>query len=292
MSALHTSPSIAVLGLGAMGSRIAERALSNGASVIVWNRTPAAADALNTLGATLAATPREAAAAADVVLVCVTDDVASRDVWLSARTGVVHALTPQSLAIDVSTLTPSWIVKLAAALQSTGATFVEAPMVGSRPQVDAGQLVFLAGGATEAVRRASAVLMPLGAAVHHVGDVGMAARLKLAVNALFAAQVATYAELTGWLRREGVAPEAIDVVRTLPVFSPALTGVATQIAAGAYPPLFPVSLVEKDLRYLVQSADARQSAVPLSTATRAQFAAAVTLGVGNENISAVAKLYT
>jgi 3-hydroxyisobutyrate dehydrogenase len=283
--------SIAVLGLGAMGSRIAHRLLAAGHTVTVWNRSPNAATPLRAHGAQLAPTPRDAAVNADIVLASLTDDNASREVWLAPDTGAAHGLSPTSVALELSTLTPAWVIKLANAVHDRGAHFLDAPVVGSRPQAEAGQLAFLVGGPASAVARVSSVLAPLAAAVHHVGTTGDGTKLKLAVNALFAVQVAAYAELTGWLLRDGVSADALSIMGTLPVMSPALSGAAMQIAKAAYPPLFPVALVEKDLRYLVQSADARGSAVPVATAARAQFAVAVTKGMGGDNIAGVAQLY-
>lgn len=287
----NTATVCAVLGLGAMGSRIAKRLLAAGHDVVVWNRSPAGIQPLLELGARAAASPREAAAQAVFVLSSVTDDDASRAVWLDDECGALHGLAAGRVAIELSTLSPSWVTTLAAAVHGRGADLVDAPVVGSRPQADAGQLVILVGGSAAAYARVQPLLAVFGIAVHHVGATGDGAKLKLAVNALFAAQVAAYAELTGWLLRDGLSPAAVSVIGTLAVMSPALNGAAHQMSTHRYPPLFPVALASKDLRYLVQSAGSAGSAVPLSTAAHAQFAAAVSRGLGADNIAGVAQLY-
>ena len=91
---------VAVLGLGAMGSRMAAKLLKAGYALTVWNRTPAAADALVKAGARQAATPREAAAGSDFIIAMVRDDQASRALWLSPDTGALAGMTEGAVAIE------------------------------------------------------------------------------------------------------------------------------------------------------------------------------------------------
>ncbi|MGL4231401.1 MAG: NAD(P)-dependent oxidoreductase, partial [Casimicrobium sp.] len=160
---------IAFLGLGAMGSRMAKRLLDVGYRVRVWNRTPDKAAALAAEGAIVAATPREAAHEADIVISMVFDDAASRAVWLDEANGAIHSLNANTIAIESSTLSTAWIKTLANAIEKTGASFIDAPVAGSRPQADAGQLIFMVGGETQAVDAARDVFSAMGGALHHVG---------------------------------------------------------------------------------------------------------------------------
>ncbi|MGL5002016.1 MAG: NAD(P)-dependent oxidoreductase, partial [Casimicrobium sp.] len=116
---------IAFLGLGAMGSRMAKRLLDVGYRVRVWNRTPDKAAALAAEGAIVAATPREAAHEADIVISMVFDDAASRTVWLDEANGAIHSLNANTIAIESSTLSTAWIKTLANAIEKTGASFID-----------------------------------------------------------------------------------------------------------------------------------------------------------------------
>jgi 3-hydroxyisobutyrate dehydrogenase-like beta-hydroxyacid dehydrogenase len=100
----------------------------------------------------------------------VRDDEASRTAWLDPQEGALGAMSRGALAIECSTLSPSWVTALSVQAREAGVSFVEAPVVGSRPQAEGGSLVFLAGGEGAAVDRARPFLTPLGSAVHHLGD--------------------------------------------------------------------------------------------------------------------------
>lgn len=136
---------ITLIGLGAMGSRMAMNLLKAGHVLTVWNHTPAAANQLLSAGAKIASTPRAAVANADVVLSMVRDDDASRSVWLDANTGALAGMQPHAVAIESSTLTPGWIKSLAEEMKHCNQAFVEAPVSGLRPRADSATLVWFAG---------------------------------------------------------------------------------------------------------------------------------------------------
>jgi 3-hydroxyisobutyrate dehydrogenase-like beta-hydroxyacid dehydrogenase len=277
---------VAVLGLGAMGARMAARLIAAGHRVTVWNRTPAASSALARQGARAAATPADAVAGAALVIAMLRDDEASRAVWCDERSGALRGLAANALALESSTVTVDWVRTLAAQVTAAGARFVDAPVVGSRPQADAGQLTYLLGGAAADVERALTVLRALGSAHLHVGGVGSGAALKLVVNALFAAQVAAFAELLPTLAAAGVdRPHAIEVLGQTAVASPAMRGAAAMMLANQHAPLFTVDLVHKDLGY-VATGD-----LPVTRAVRDVFERAREDGMGGLNLTAAARLY-
>src|ERR1700722_20275891 len=163
---------IAVLGLGAMGSRMAARLLGAGHQVSVYNRSAGPAHKLVAAGAVAGKTPRAAAEGAEIVIAMVRDNEASRAIWCDEQDGALRGLGAGAVAIESSTLTPTWVKELGAKLQQRGANFLDAPVVGSRPQADAGQLIHLVGGDADIFVRAKGVLSSLGSAAHHVGPVG------------------------------------------------------------------------------------------------------------------------
>jgi len=283
---------IAFLGLGAMGARMAQGLLGAGHDVVVYNRTPARAQPLEAAGAVRAETPRAAAARAEVVIAMVTDDDASRTLWLDPDTGAAGGLRDGALAIDSSTLTPGWVEELGAALTGRGVGFLDAPVAGSRPQAEAGGLIFLVGGDAATLERARPTLSPLAAAIHHMGPVGAGAAMKLAVNAIFGIQVAALAEALGMLAKSGIGQEkAIEVLGAMPITSPALKGIAGLMAARAFAPQFPIDLVAKDFRYVVEAAARVNAPVPTSTAVRALYERARDQGHGGDNIAGVVQVF-
>lgn len=286
------NPSIALLGLGAMGSRMARRWLQAGFPLTVYNRTPAAAAPLVAAGATFATTPRAAAAQADFVVAMVTDDDVSRAIWSDPADGALLGLRPGAVAIESSTLTPNWVSLLAAAVAARGAHLIDAPVVGSRPHAESGQLIQLVGGDPAVVERARAVLAILGPTLHHLGPVGHGATLKLAVNALFAIQAATFGELLGLTAKSGLDPSAVvAALSSLPTTSPVGANLLKAMLARNYAPQAPVAIIEKDLRYALTAAREIGPALPTTATVHAQFTAAQTRGWGADNITGIARLF-
>ena len=280
---------VAVLGLGAMGRRMARRLLDAGVPLAVWNRTPSAAEDLVAAGAHRAASPREAARGAAVVLSMVTDDDASRAVW-TGPDGALLGLGVDAVAVESSTLTPAWVADWAGHVRAAGASPLDAPVVGSRPQAEAGRLAFLVGGEHAALDRVRPLLEAMGGAVHACGPTGSGAALKLVVNALFAAGVAQAAESLALARALGVEA-APEILKQLPVTSPAVAGAIDAMGAGAFDPLFPIDLVAKDLRYAVETAGRAGLASPVADAARAVYERAQGVGLGGLNVTGVARLY-
>ena len=282
---------IAVLGLGAMGSRMAIRWLNAGYQVIVWNRTSDKTEALKAENAEVAATPRDAAHKADVVVAMVRDNEASQQVWLDERAGALHGLNGGTIAIESSTLSPDWIVELSGRISEIGVSFIEAPVLGTRPQAEAGQLIYLAGGDPSILEKIKPLLAATSRAIHHMDAVGSAAAMKLAVNAQYGVQVAIWAEMLALLERLEIAPEnAVEILNTLPTTSPTMQIAGKLLAAKKYDPMFPIELVEKDLSYGLKLAENIKLNTPVLEVVRSVYAQAKDQGYGGDNIVGVAQL--
>jgi len=259
---------ITLLGLGAMGSRMGKHLLTAGHNLTVYNRTLSKTKTLEAAGAKVAASPANAVAQADVIISMVTDDKASQTIWLDKANGAINHLPNDSLVIECSTLSPAWVQELASLFKQQQHEFLEAPVVGSRPQAE------------------------MASDIHHVGPVGTAGRMKLAINALFAIQVSALSEVLSTLENSQIdITHAIELFNKLPVTSPALAGVGSQIASRSYAPLFPIKLVEKDLNYLINTAINMDKKTPITQASRYVFHSAIDKGYGEHNISGVAQLY-
>ncbi len=263
---------IAVLGQGAMGSRMASRLVGAGYAVAVWNRTGH--------GSSVAA----AVSGAEVVLTMLRDDAASAAVWAKA----MPAMDKGAVGIEVSTISPEQARALHDQAQGHGLAFLDAPVAGSRPQAEAGQLIFMVGGEAEVVARVTPVLMAMGSAVHHAGGSGAGAAVKLMVNSLFAAQLATLAELIGMAGILGIDPaRAVEVLGATPVASPAAKAAAAAMLARSFAPAFPIDLVVKDLGLALGSG----ARLPVTQAVAGVFGAAMAEGFGQNNITGVVQRY-
>jgi 3-hydroxyisobutyrate dehydrogenase len=279
---------IAFLGLGAMGSRMAARLLAAGHDVTVWNRTAGSAAPLVAAGARAAATPRAAAAGAGIAIAMLRDDTASESAWFAPETGALAALSPGALAIDCGMLSPAAMRRLHGAARAGGVRFLDAPVAGSRPQAEAGQLIFMAGGDAADVEAARPALLAMGGAVHHAGGPGCGASVKLAVNVLFAGQLALLAEQLARAAAGGADPaRLLDILGATPVAGPALRAAGAAMLAGNHAPAFPIDLAAKDLALALADAAAAGAALPVTDGVAEAYEAARRRGLGAQNITAI-----
>jgi 3-hydroxyisobutyrate dehydrogenase-like beta-hydroxyacid dehydrogenase len=258
----------------------------------VWNRGASATESLVAEGAAAAPSPRDAARGVEFVVAMLRDDEASRAVWLAPETGAFAGMEKDAVAIDSSTLTVACMRELGRRAQERGIAFLDAPVVGSRPQADAGALIFLVGGDEEVLTLAAPVLRCMGAAIHHAGPSGHGAALKLAVNALFGIQVAAVAELIGLLRASGIdCARAGEIIGQAPVCSPAAKGALASMLAGNFAPMFPVELVGKDFGYIRRFAEEHDARTPVGDAASMVMAEAAARGMGADNLTGIVRLY-
>jgi 3-hydroxyisobutyrate dehydrogenase len=188
-----SKPSVAILGLGIMGSGMAGRLLSSGFPIAVYNRNREKSAPFAAKGAHAAATPREAASKAQFILSMVANDAASRDIWLG-EDGALAGAAPNSILIESSTLSGGWIQELAAKATERGCRFLDAPVTGTKPHAANGELTFLAGGTPEVVEAARPVFSVLGRETIHLGPVGSGVLMKLVNNFLCGVQAASLGE--------------------------------------------------------------------------------------------------
>jgi 3-hydroxyisobutyrate dehydrogenase len=288
-----TKQKIAILGCGAMGSRMAQNLLNANYPVVVYNRTAAKVQSLIDRGALYAATPKAAAAQAEIIISMVTDDDVSSSIWLDPETGALSGLRQDQIAIESSTLTIGWTRELANTIEQRGAMFLDAPVVGSRPQVEAGKLIYLVGGKAEVLEQVQPILLSAGGAVvQHLGAIGQGMAMKLAVNTLFGVQVAALAEILGLLDKQGIDNvKAMECLGELPVTSLAAKMAGSLMVANNHAPLFPIGLVEKDFRYVMQTAQTENAPMPVATAIHHIYQEAIDKGFGDNNITGVVQLF-
>lgn len=274
-------------GLGAMGAGMARRLLGAGFDITVYNRSARAAEELRAAGANVGATPAEGARDASVVITMVSDDNASRQVWLG-QNGALAAAPSGAILIDCSTITPEWVRELARAAGTHGCAFLDAPVTGSRPQAQNGELLFLVGGPADALEKARPVLQPMSRAIVHLGPHGAGATMKLINNFLCGVQAAAFAEALAWVQRSGLdCEEAVSVLTSGAPGSPLVKTLANRIASQNSDVNFRLELMAKDLTYARN--EAAQVGVDLETggAALAQFRHAVKAGFGAKDLSAI-----
>ena len=196
---------------GNHGKRHGRAGALRGLSLAVYNRTPDKSAPLGSAGATVAGSPRDAASNADIIISMVSDDTASRGVWLGEN-GALAGARRGAVLIECSTLTVGWVKELAAAAAKQGCELLDAPVTGTKPHAASGELSFLIGGSDAALATAQPVLSVLGREFIHLGPTGSGALMKLINNFMCGVQAASLAEAEYMIGAGG-----LDFAKALPI---------------------------------------------------------------------------
>jgi 3-hydroxyisobutyrate dehydrogenase len=280
---------VAFCGLGRMGLGMASCLLAAGHEVSVWNRSTKAVDALSGAGATLRVEPGKAAEGAEIAFSMVSDDEASRAVWLGPD-GMLGALDPGTLVVECSTLSHTWVMELAREATTRGLHYLDCPVTGLPDAAARGELTLLMGGREEDLARARPFLETLSREIILFGTVGAGTAYKLIVNLLGAIQIAATAEAMETARRAG-----LDLCQVAEAVADGAAGSfhvgrqARIMASEAHAEnvAFTTDLRRKDTRYGVALSHDRGVASALGDLALAQFDRASELGFGAENESHV-----
>ncbi len=274
---------IGVAGTGKMGSTVATRLASLGERVTVWNRTQARAQPLLDAGIGWAATPRDLAEKADIVITLLTDEAALDEVFLAAN-GLLSGAVAGKLFVEMSTVPPAKHPAMAARAKAVQAAYLECPVGGSVGPAKEGKLIGFVGGAKEDLARASPVLNQLCRRVEHVGGHGAGAAMKLAVNLPLMVYWQTLGEALSLLEPLGLDPaRVIDILadssggpNMLKVRGPMIA----QALSGAKGPVtVDVATMRKDVRMMLAQASGNGRELPLTQATLANFDRAAEAGL-------------
>jgi 3-hydroxyisobutyrate dehydrogenase-like beta-hydroxyacid dehydrogenase len=279
---------VGFIGLGIMGEPMCRNVLAGGHDVVVYNRTPAKMAPLTSAGARAASSLAELVRRSEVVITMVSDPAAVRDV-VTARGGLLSALSPGMTYIDMTTVSPETSREIATLVRGTGASFLEAPVLGSRRPAAEGTLVILTGGDAEVSRRSEPLLRTMGRKVVHMGDTGMAAHMKLIINQIMGTLLCVFAEaaLTGMAA--GLPAEKIlEVIEDSVVASPAIRAKGPDmLGERVFTPHFPLKHALKDMRLAVEAGRKAGVPTPVTKAAFDLFAAALSGGFGDRDVSAV-----
>jgi 3-hydroxyisobutyrate dehydrogenase len=280
---------VGFVGLGTMGAAMAANLIRAGHQLTVWNRTPGRAADLVAAGAAEAADPASVAAAAEVVVVCVSDTADVEAVVLGPG-GVAQGAAAGTLVIDCSTIAPAGARHVADRLAERGVGFVDAPVTGGSEGARNATLAILVGGGADDVARARPVLEAMGHTVTHLGPVGAGQAAKAVNQVILAGAYLGVAEGLVLAIKAGLDPS--DVVEALSggaAQSWVLANRSGRMIAGEYPLGFKTSLHRKDLRIGLDLAREAGVALPVAALCEQLETGLIVAGHGDEDMSALAR---
>jgi 3-hydroxyisobutyrate dehydrogenase len=283
---------IGVCGTGRMGSAIAQRLMSVGHEVAVWNRSHSKTKPLTDAGAELFATPAALVDGCETVIVMLLNDAASEAVYHDPE-GILKANLAGKLVIDMSTVRPDTMRSLGDAVSKQGAAFVECPVGGSTGPAKEGKLFALVGGNEADLARAMPILEQLCRRIEHIGALGAGATLKLAVNLpLLVYWQALGEALTICKPLNLPADRLIDILSDTAGTPTAMKGRGAVIAKvlSGQPPgetAFGLSAAKKDLATAVQFGASLQAELPVTASALTCFEEAEAAGLGEADATAI-----
>jgi 3-hydroxyisobutyrate dehydrogenase-like beta-hydroxyacid dehydrogenase len=281
---------VAVVGAGRMGAAMVGTLCRAGAEVVVWNRTRAKAEAVGqATGAVVAATAREAAASAPVVLSSLADDAAVGAAYTGGD-GIVAGLQPGAVVCEASTIDPGTVRRLRRLVEDRGASLLDTPVSGSVSTVEAGQLTIMAGGDPDVLERVRPVLDPLARQIFHVGELGAGAVMKLTVNSVLHGLNLALAEGLVLAERAGVERAvAYEVFAASAIAAPFVQYKREAFEHPGRPPVaFSLDLVAKDLDLILALAAQAGATMEQAATNHRVVAAAVAAGLGDHDLSELA----
>jgi 2-hydroxy-3-oxopropionate reductase len=281
---------VGFIGLGMMGNPMSKNLLKAGFELTVWNRTESKMKEIMEQGAKAGSSPQDVAKKSQVIITMLTGSAEVEQVILG-KDGVIEGLTPGSVVIDMSTISPGVSKSVASKVAEKGFAMLDAPVSGSVGVAAAAALTIQVGGDSKVFEAQRDVVAAMGKNIFYVGGNGMGCYLKLIGNALMGANMAVLAEALCLGAKAGISTDImIEVLRNTGGASAVLERRSPNILKGDYKAQFMLKLLFKDLGIALDSAGADTIPMPIVGLVRQIYAQAMADGRGDNDFSAVAAL--
>jgi 3-hydroxyisobutyrate dehydrogenase/2-hydroxy-3-oxopropionate reductase len=276
------------LGLGTMGYPMARNLLRAGYEVALWSNTAEKARKLaGEQNGRFCATPREVAASADCIFLCVGQGEMSRQVILGTD-GIMEGARPGTVVADASTISPSESRRISASLKAKSVEFLDAPMTGSLPGAEGGTLVFMIGGDRDVFERVRPYFEPMGKQLYYCGGAGLGLQAKLSQNLILANLMVAFSEGMVLATKGGVDPELmLEILQN--------TGAKTGLAGYKGPRIlhrdfsanFATKWMHKDVGLMLDSGKELGVPMPITSLAQQLFQWALAKGHGDDDFCSI-----
>ena len=279
---------VGIVGVGLLGEAVVRRLVATGHEVVGYDVVPERARLVEELGGKGAASAREVSAKAGAVFT-ILPTPASVDQVVGE---LINAGRAETTILQMSTISPDQARRLGEQAAARGIRFLDAPISGTSSMVTRGDCVFTVGGDAGALERVRPVLEAIAKRVFHVGPSGMGSHLKLVTNLIMGLNGVALAEGLALARKAGLdIGQTLEILRHGAAGSKILEVRGPLMASGTYSPLMKVDLFLKDIRLMLESAQALHVPVPLTAVMQQLYTAAAARGRGLEDLAAIAALY-
>jgi 3-hydroxyisobutyrate dehydrogenase-like beta-hydroxyacid dehydrogenase len=276
------------IGLGNMGSRIAQRLLDHGYPLVAYDMDSAKTDAVAGKRGFAARNISELARTCDVILSCLTNDEAVQDVY-AGPAGVFAEARPGTIVLEMSTISPETSRELHRLGAKSGIEVLDVAISGSTPAAEQGILTLLAGGTEDLFRAAQPIFQAIAKQYFLLGGPGSGTAMKLVVNALLGVGMQAIAEAVVLGEKVGLDRERLlEVLSKTAVIAPAHVGKLARIAINDYTPQFPLRLMNKDFGLILRAAAKADLSMPVTEAAFGVNSEELAEG-GDEDFSAVVR---
>lgn len=254
------------IGLGNMGGRIAERLLNHGYRLTAYDRVRAKSEAITPHGGTVASDIANLARNADVILSCVTNDEAVQNIYYGDE-GVLRNAKPGAVVLEMSTVLPKTSSELHRRGGERQIEVLDVAISGSTPAAERGTLVLLVGGDAKVFQAVQLLFAAISARSFYMGPAGAGTTMKLVVNTLLGVGMQAIAEAIPLGEKAGIQRHRLlDVLSKTAVIAPAHVGKLTRAAQNDYSPQFPLRLMNKDFRLILEKAKLLNVPMPATAA--------------------------
>lgn len=278
---------VAFIGLGIMGSRMANNLLKHQVDLIVYNRSTQATQILAAQGAQVASTPRQAVQEADIVFTMLATPNVVKNLAYGDQ-GFLQNMQSNAIWVDCSTVSPTASITSFQEAAKYGVIFLEAPVAGTKPHAENAELVFFVGGESTSLEKVTPYINMMGKKIAYIGEVGKASSLKILINYLLAQGMLAFAEAAIVGEKLGLERSfLLDFLPNLPVAAPFLKAKVDNIKHNNKDVQFPLELMHKDLTLFGDTASAH-GILGLSTdMSKNLYQEALGKGLGREDFSAI-----
>src|SRR5437870_2520312 len=289
ITSLTANPKLGFIGIGSMGRPIARRLLESGYNLTAYNRDRSKAEALVGYGAVVTNSIAELASNTDVVLSCLANDAAVRNVYAGPE-GVFANARPGTVVIEMSTVNPETSRELYKLGAARAVSVLDVPISGSTPAAEQGTLTLFGGGDERIFHNAEPIFRAVARQYFYLGSSGSGTTMKLVVNALLGVGMQAIAEAVALGQKAGLNRDRLfDVLSHTAVIAPAHAGKLAKAARNDYTPQFAIRLMNKDFRLILDAAANIQVPMPV-TAAAFQISTAEAADSTEEDFSAVIRL--